>query len=106
MLIKSVGPVQQPSQQRAAARAQATLHVLHHMAVEHHDAHQRGEVVAVGESVQRAREPQVQLVAIQRHRFHLLEHLREVHGRHADLGRSFGSGPVSSMSSWLGRRAR
>ena len=40
---------------------------------------QRREIVVFAEQVQRLREPQSQLILIQRHRFYLLENLREVH---------------------------
>jgi hypothetical protein len=39
---------------------------------------ERGQIVAVGEEIQRARQPQAQLIPIQRKAFDLLEHLREI----------------------------
>src|SRR3954468_1929310 len=48
---------------------------------------QPGQVVALRELVERAREAQPQVVAIQRQAFHLLEHLREIHRRTADFRR-------------------
>ena len=65
------------------------------MAVETEVETQRREVVILREELQRPRESQPQLVAIERDPFDLLEYLREVNRRMADLGRNLRQGPPS-----------
>src|ERR1700678_4103493 len=53
------------------------------------------EVLISTKQVQGARQSQSQLIAVQRHPFHLLEHLREVHGGDANLNRYLSQRPTS-----------
>ena len=54
------------------------------------------------EQVERARQAQAQVVAIQRQALHLLEHLREIHRRAADFGGDLGQRPAPRQ---IARRA-
>ena len=56
---------------------------------------ERGQIVALGQQIQRTRESQTQLIPIERHAFHLLEQLREIHCRHAHFGSNVRKGPTS-----------
>src|SRR5215472_4514554 len=56
---------------------------------------QCGEVIILAKQVQRACQPQTQLVAIQWHGLYLLEHLCEVDGRDTDLRGDFSQGPAA-----------
>src|SRR5262249_6800689 len=53
------------------------------------------EIVILCEEVERAGETEPQLIAIERHAFHLLENLREVGRRAADVGGDFGERPAA-----------
>src|SRR6185295_14599790 len=53
------------------------------------------EILPFRDQVERACQPQVQVIAIQRHALHLLEGLREIHGRTADLRRDPGQRPAT-----------
>src|SRR5215831_12933979 len=52
------------------------------------------EIVVLRKQVQRTCQPQPRLVAIQRYALHLLEELRQVNRRNADLGSDFGERPA------------
>ena len=54
-----------------------------------------GQVVILPEEIQRPREPQSQLVAIQRQTFDLLEDLRQINRRAAHFGGDLGQRPAS-----------
>src|SRR5215471_7506949 len=57
---------------------------------------QGGEVIAPRQQVQSARQPQPEVVAVQRYAFDLLEHLGEVDGRTAYLSGDVGERPASA----------
>jgi hypothetical protein len=56
---------------------------------------ERGEIVGLRQQVQRPRQAQVQLVAIERHAFDGLEDLGEVDRRAPHLGGDLGQGPAT-----------
>ena len=70
------------------------------VAVEPEVQAQRREVVISREKLQRSRQPQPQLVAIQGDPLNLLEYLREVHRGTPNLGRDLGKRPSSC---WIAR---
>ena len=55
---------------------------------------ERGEVLELAQQVQRSRQPQAQLVLVQRYALDLAEALGQVDRRHADLRRNLGQGPA------------
>src|SRR5690242_2135252 len=54
---------------------------------------ERGEVVISAKQIQGARQPQAEVVAIERHGFDLLKHLRQVDRRDADFRADLGKRP-------------
>ena len=53
-----------------------------------------GEILAAAEEMERPRKAQTELIAVQGQTFHLLEHLGEINGRHADLSRNVTERPT------------
>lgn len=58
---------------------------------------QSGKIAVVREKIESTREPQAQLVAIQRQTFDLLENLREIDRRAANFGSDFGKSPAAAQ---------
>jgi hypothetical protein len=56
---------------------------------------QAGEVVILTQQIQRPRQPQAQLIAVQWHTLHLLEQLSEIYRRDADLDCDLGQSPAT-----------
>src|SRR5689334_617303 len=54
-----------------------------------------GEIVVLGHQVERAGEPQIELIAVEGHALDLLEDLREIDGGAADLGCDFRERPAA-----------
>src|SRR6187399_774016 len=57
------------------------------------------QVVPPDDEIERARQAQPQVVAIERQTLHLLEHLREIHGGSADFARDPGQRPAARQIS-------
>ena len=55
---------------------------------------ERRQIVLAAKQVQRPRQPQAQMVAIERHRLDLLEHLRQINRRYPDFGGDLGQRPA------------
>src|SRR5581483_7325895 len=59
-----------------------------------------GEVIVLVDEIERSRESQAQLIAVEWYPFDLLEHLRQIHRRSsAHLGRDFGQRPTPTRLS-------